>query len=696
MMPSPAPVEVRVDPPPGANEPPRIELSDLVVRSVSLRILRRELWLVHLERAAGEEDTGVLEACRHASIVERDEPGAELEWRSRDERMRSLDESLGRIARDLREAPGARLRSLGRLFRLGRGEMDLLQLCLALDLDPGLGRRLGRLQGLPGHGIACESTVARLFGHGRSALFGSGAPLLVWRLVSEEPAQGAVPPSFRIDPLVSRWLRGRAGVDERLVGAVGRIRPRAPLPGWPVERAALSVRDALGRGLGGRQIVEGVPGSGRRTLACLIAARAGIETFSIDSDVAAEEDWPEIYMRAQRLAHLSGAAPVWTGRRALRPWPAHLAPYPVQFVICTEDDHLPPHPGMRDQHVTVEALSTGERRKLWTDTVPGAADWPEAEVVRLAARYPFTVGEIAEVALQRPATPEAAAQFCRGITRARLNGMAEIMDCPFTWDDLVVPDLLKESLRDFVFEAGERAAMWEQPAARRLLQRGAGLVGLLSGPPGCGKTMTAQILAAELGLNLLRIDIASVLSKWIGETAKALARVFRTRANAVILFDEADALFAKRTDVRDAHDRHANTDTNYLLQLLEGPDHGNIILLCTNKRANMDPAFVRRIRHVFEFGAPDAAARASIWKLLVGELCGDTAGARLGESLEELSVWAEMSGAQIKNALLAALFIARRKGEPLSREHLARGVARELAKEGRSFSRQRRKGVSLA
>jgi len=195
--------------------------------------------------------------------------------------------------------------------------------------------------------------------------------------------------------------------------------------------------------------------------------------------------------------------------------------------------------------------------------------------------------------------------------------------------------------------------------------------------------MSAQVVAAELDLDLVRIDLASTVSKYIGETAKHLKRIFKRaqRMNAVLFFDEADSLFSKRTEVRDSHDRHANMDTSYLLQLLE--DFEGIALLASNKKGNIDPAFMRRMRYVFHLPRPSAELRLRIWRRLVSELEGERELERLEGTIAAVAAEQPLSGAQIKNAILGGMFIARREGRALEADHLLRGVDRELGKEGR-------------
>jgi SpoVK/Ycf46/Vps4 family AAA+-type ATPase len=201
------------------------------------------------------------------------------------------------------------------------------------------------------------------------------------------------------------------------------------------------------------------------------------------------------------------------------------------------------------------------------------------------------------------------------------------------------------------------------------------------------------VIASVLGLDLFRIDLATSISKYIGETAKHLKRIFQRAAdmNAVLLFDEADALFTKRTDVRDAHDRYANTDTNYLLQLIE--DFTGIALLSSNKKQNMDTAFVRRIRYIFDFPRPTAVERLSLWRRIVRELAGDAPAKELGAGLETLAQVIDASGGQIKLAVLAAMFLSRQEQKPLALDHLTRGMSRELAKEGRGVSQAERERI---
>jgi adenylate kinase family enzyme len=479
-------------------------------------------------------------------------------------------------------------------------------------------------------------------------------------------------------------------MDPTLVGPVQIVELCEPLESWPVEMAARMIQRAIERESAVRVLLIGPSASGRRTFAASVAAHFGMQTLSVDTTEITDTDWPDTFMRAQRLAVMGSAALVWHGDRLDRHWPRNVAPAPIQFVTCDVDQVVPPCDHVVDHRIDMPTPTLDERRRLWKANIPESVAWPVNDLATLVTRYRLNAGDIMSVARRAPASAREAAAYARELTRHWLGELGRLLDCPFTWDDLVVPDKLRETLEDFAFEAQDRATFWERPNAQRLFPRGRGLVALFSGPPGTGKTMAAQIVAADLELDLFRIDLATVVSKYIGETAKHLAQIFAraSRMNGVLLFDEADALFSKRTEVKDSHDRYANADTSYLLQLLE--EYRGIVILATNKKQNIDPAFIRRVRYVFEFPRPDAAERGRIWRQVIGELSGDETLQRLETTIEALAANVELSGAQIKNAVLASIFVARRSREPLAMLHLLRGMERELGKEGRSVGTRER------
>jgi len=271
----------------------------------------------------------------------------------------------------------------------------------------------------------------------------------------------------------------------------------------------------------------------------------------------------------------------------------------------------------------------------------------------------------------------------RGQSSHGLCRLAQKIRCLHDWPDLVLPASCIRQLREVCSSERFRHVVYTQWGYDRRLAQGKGLNALFCGPSGTGKTMAAGIIAAELALDLYKIDLSSVVSKYIGETEKQLNQIFHeaSSSNAILFFDEADALFGKRSEVRDAHDRYANVEVAYLLQKME--EYEGIVILATNFRRNMDDAFTRRMHHIIEFPFPDADLRERIWKGLV------PAGAPLADDVNFgfLARQFELSGGNIRNVALAAAFLAAESGGNISMEHFIHGTARELQKLGKLPSR---------
>jgi adenylate kinase family enzyme len=666
---------------------------ELVVMRVRLRAQRRMAWLERLRE--GRQNGGGGEPAWRGCLDERDWPEAEAAWYASAGAMGPLNERLGRIEAALAGDAGERLARLGAMFQLSEAELSLLQCCLALAMEPRLGVAYGELQQQPQRAYATEALAARLFGYGHRSLWRPGGALAVWKLVRAGEASGGEPPPLEVDPVVIDWLQGEVGLDADLLGRVHGTACLPPMERWPVGDTAMAIERILQRHPAVRVVVRGPAGSGRRSFAAAVAARFALETLVVDSEAIEATEWPDLFTRVQRLAVLGGRALVWHGDGVRHRWPRQIAPVPLQFLSVDDQQALPPAERVVDLRVELPSPGLEERRRLWSAALPESAEWPRREFETLVGRYHLQAGDIQAVGLRGPGSPAAAAALAREITRRRLGELGELLDCPFSWDDLVVPDKVRQDLEHFSFEARERSRFWESAAAQRLFPRGTGLVGLFSGPPGTGKTMAAQAIAATLELDLFRVDLATVVSKYIGETAKHLGQIFKraARMNAVLLFDEADSLFSKRTEVKDSHDRYANADTSYLLQLLE--DYDGIVILASNRKQSIDPAFLRRMRYVMDFPRPDREQRQRIWSQVIRELGGAKVKERLDADLTTLAEGVELSGAQIKNAVLSSIFIARHGGQELAMAHLLAGVERELGKENRSLGNREKRRLLL-
>jgi AAA+ superfamily predicted ATPase len=668
----------------------RASVLELVLMRVRLRARRRAAWLAHLWGHPIAETLASADGSLQACLDDRDTPEAESAWFDSAEEIQPLNDMLRTVEQAMAGQAGAGLQQFAEMFSLSQPEMDLLQTCLPPAVDPAFATVYGYLQHHPSHNYPTEPLAARLFDHGRRSMWSPACPLAAWSFVTAGDATAGEPAAVAVDPIVVAWLQGELRIDAALAGLIRMVQPRKLLDSWPVDEAVRLIQQALDRESAVRVLVVGPPSSGRRTFAAAVASQFRIQTLGVDTGQIADGDWREVFMRAQRLARLGGTALVWHGSGLHRMWPSAVAPGPIQFVACDVGEVVPACGQVIDHRIELPGTTMDERRVLWKGTIPESSAWPASGFETLVERYRLSAGDIVSVSRHGPASAREAAAFARELTRHHLGDLARLLDCPFTWDDLVLMDRLREALEDFAFEARDRAAFWESPNARRLFPRGTGLVALFSGPPGTGKTMAAQVIAADLELDLFRVDLASVVSKYIGETAKHLAQIFAraARMNAVLLFDEADALFSKRTEVKDSHDRYANADTSYLLQLLE--EYRGIVILASNKKQNIDPAFVRRVRYVFEFPRPDTPERRRIWRHVIAELKGPETLSRLAATIETLAANVDVSGAQIKNAVLASLFVARRGREPLAMTHLLRGVERELSKEGRALSTRER------
>jgi ATPase family associated with various cellular activities (AAA) len=327
--------------------------------------------------------------------------------------------------------------------------------------------------------------------------------------------------------------------------------------------------------------------------------------------------------------------------------------------------------------------SFAERRQAWAD-LTGTGDTGD-----VAAKFRLSIGQIVEAAEvsrlaavadgHRTPTPEELDLGARQASSSRLGELAARLPPGFHWDDLVVPERQRELLQSISAYLRHRDRVLSDWGYEKAVARTQGLKVLFAGESGTGKTMAAQVLAAELGLEIFRVDLATIVSKYIGETEKNLDRIFGAAegSNAILFFDEADALFGKRSEVSDSHDRYANIEVAYLLQKMEG--YAGAVILATNFRRNIDDAFVRRLDFVIDFPFPEADDRRRIWELLLPDE------APLGEDidLDFLAAQFKLSGGGIRNCSLSAAFQAADDGGVIEMRHLIRAVAQEYGKQGR-------------
>jgi hypothetical protein len=443
-------------------------------------------------------------------------------------------------------------------------------------------------------------------------------------------------------------------------------------------RAVAALREALAVEI--VVLAEDPATASQRARVLLAAARRPALVLELRGDPPAE-----LATQIAIYASALGRVPVLSSPASERGWP-ELSTLLGPTLRCTTREHL----GLGGRRAVIavecERLDPGSSRQVWAKALPGFA----SQAAALAARFPLEPALIHAVA----ADLDAAAGL-----GGREPGRRELLDAirlragaalrpgvrlrrpRAGWDRLILPGERLAALREALARVRHQARViddWgfldDRPGAR-------GVRILFCGPPGTGKTLAAEVLARELDTDLLIVDLSRLVSKWIGETEKNLAEVFASaeRSRAVLLFDEADALFGKRTEISDAHDRYANLETAYLLTRLE--QYEGLTVLATNLRRNVDAAFMRRLEFVVEFEAPSRSERLALWQVHLprAELLAEDV------DLRELADFYALSGGLIRNAAVAAAFLAADEDSRITRAQLLRAIRREYEKTGAAF-----------
>ncbi|WP_329477751.1 ATP-binding protein [Kribbella sp. NBC_01484] len=603
------------------------------------------------------------------------------------------------------------LAELGKTFGLERLDLDIIVVALAPELDLRYERLYAYLQDdvtrrRPSVDLAlnllCENAGAKLRARSR---FAADAPLIRHRLVElAEPAY-ARPPllarALKLDDQVVRALIGERGLDARLAGCARLVLNQSGLQGdvpMPLDLARTARADR--RPL--RLSFEGRRGSGRRAAAEALAADLQMPLLTTELAQAvrraddAAADKLALLVREARLQDavlfLDDFDVMISGEHAdeLGLLLRELEAFPGIAIIARS-----PGPSSTPNTasllltglvtVTFSAPSAAKRRACWKALLADAGVAVDrATVEALADRFRLTPTEISRavtVAVESSAHSDDEPDLfaaARALSGAGLSGLARKVTPRRHLDDIVLPPDRLDQLREVCDALRYRSRVYEDWGFDKRFSLGTGLNILFAGPSGTGKTLAAEILAGELGVELYKIDLAAVVSKYIGETEKNLARIFAEAeaASAILFFDEADALFGKRSAVKDSHDRYANIEIGYLLQQMDEFD--GTVVLATNLRRNMDDAFVRRMHFTVEFPLPDEPDRLRIWDGIW------PATTPLDPELDhaELAHRVELSGGHIRNIAVAAAFLAAADGRAVTMEHLQRATRREYQKLG--------------
>ena len=598
------------------------------------------------------------------------------------------------------------LHSLAEAFELTGIDLDLLLAALAPDLDARFERLYGYLTDDVSRRRASIALAIELAGAdgadpaARDRLHPS-APLLRSGLLLVEDAER---------PFLTRALR----VPDRVAGhLLGDDRPDPELlellAAQPAEHEAHELVAALAGALAGPPGAGGhdggarlaylreQPGSDARGLAATALAEAGAEPVALDLARLGPATDPALLARlAGCEARLRGGAlvagPV-DGLRESAPRTlmllAGLAAHGLTVVLHGREAW---DPAWSDRvPLLAEAPAPGRAARLafWRARLNGDG-LPEAQVEELAGQLVLASTEVARaVTAARLAarldggglTLDHLRAGARSRNAAGLDRLARRFEPAVGWDDLVLPPGTLGELRELAARARHRDLVLREWGMRPGGGRGRGITGLFAGDSGTGKTMSAEVVAGALGLDLYVVDLAMVVDKYVGETEKNLERIFREAAeiNGVLLFDEADALFGKRSEVRDAHDRYANVEIAYLLQRMEAFD--GLAVLSTNLRANLDEAFTRRLDAIVDFPTPDEPHRRRLWARCLAPLTEPEAATDV--DLDFLAAAFELTGGSIRAAAVTAAYLVAEAGTPLAMVHVVRAVGREYRKLGR-------------
>jgi hypothetical protein len=554
-------------------------------------------------------------------------------------------------------------------------------------------------------GLLCASREAKVVARSR---FAASAPLIRNHLIElvGDPA-GINPPllenAIRVDDTVLRFLLCADGVDARIAGFCEmepqRTRDAVSVSHLPLERLESMARDIRQSGRNLRFYFEGPRQSSKRQVANALAARldAPMLVCSVSRMPAEPTAFESAFGIVIREAGLNNAVLYLENIDSIRDTPTNpvfarkLGDGPPIAILDGERSWA----GQQLEVVTfsLPQLSYEERLKGWRDTLERSKLDPPKDLADLAGLFRLGNDEIRRATESaadqarlagRMVTEEDLFAASRAQSTRDLGPLAQYVAPAYQWTDLVLPPERMTQLHEIANQARFRHVVLDDWGFGARLSLGKGLSALFSGPPGTGKTMAAEVVARDLHLDLFKIDLSQIVSKYIGETEKNLGRVFSQAkaGNSILFFDEADALFGKRSEVKDAHDRYANIEIAYLLQEID--QYEGLCILATNLRQNLDPAFTRRLTFIVDFPFPDEESRRRIWKTIWPKqfpLSGDV-------DLAHIARQFRMAGGSVKNVALGAAFLAASEGaQEVSTRHLVQAARRELEKMGRSVTK---------
>jgi hypothetical protein len=589
------------------------------------------------------------------------------------------------------EAPPA-LVTLCRMFRLSEYERDLLVLCAGMEFDGEWATLCATVQNDAQKPYPTLSLALATLADPHWSALAPDSPLRYWHLIEIGAGNALTQSPIRIDERILHYLIGLPQQDERLAGC---ITPVASDAIALVESHQRIVKQSYQSWIqfAQKQSLKQLPviqlcGQDRislQAIALAIAARSQLNLFEIAIDTLPTDIAQfHLLMRLCEREYLLSQAAFWidcTLESDLNSTQASLLSRLIDqlaapVIVATSDRRRQRQ--RRYLSFDVDLPSPAEQRSLWHQHLPNLTN----QLAPLVSQFNLSPDAIETACLQVQSLPITSSdelasnlwQTCREQARPRLDELAQRISSSMGWEDLVLPDKEQQTLHELIAHVKQRSRVYETWGFGSKSARGLGITALFSGASGTGKTTAAEVIAHELQLDLYRIDLSTIVSKYIGETEKNLRRIFDAAeaGGVVLLFDEADSLFGKRSEVKDSRDRYANLEVSYLLQRMES--YRGLAILTTNLKASIDPAFLRRIRFVVPFSFPDQQQRTEIWRRVFPK---DTPTENLDfDKLARLGV----AGGNIRNIAVNAAFIAADADEAVQMKHILAAARNEYVK----------------
>ena len=600
-----------------------------------------------------------------------------------DEKSREVNYTKSNaIAKSMDKPPT--LTIISQAFGLSQFEEFVLILCAAYELDGKFAYLVDSFS-YTGNSKPCFGLALALFKDSHWSAITPIAPLRHWRLLELETGTSLVNSRLRIDERILHYLTGVSYLDSRLQDFL-KTEPQNSVLAPSLAPSVHSVSDGWSNPVTSQQLpviqLCGSCYSDMELIAESACQSMDLLLYHLDiEDIPGESSERNALARLwQREAILDRAALLIKAsvehQEKLTNF-MNLISSPM-IIMAKQPVELSQKLSIR---VDVPSLTALEQKELWSNKLGEKAKYINGGLDRVVSQFNLSSQNIANVVQQLEVNTETDVdlnenlwQTCRVQSRKKLDGLAQRISTTLVWDDLILPDTQKQILRDIVSHARQRFQVYETWGFSNKSSIGQGISALFYGSSGTGKTMAASVLAHQLQLDLYRIDLSQVVNKYIGETEKNLARVFDAAedSGAILLFDEADALFAKRTEVKNSHDRNANMETSYLLQRMES--YSGIAILTTNLKKEMDTAFMRRIRFAIQFPFPDSSTREQIWQRIFPEQT----------PLESIDIGKlaslDVAGGNIRNIALNAAFLAADNNESVKMNHMAKAARREFGK----------------